>query len=180
MNIHNDKKCWLLETNIQSDIPPLWHGEYALVPCWGKRSATVTFVHTATQQQVVGNQRSKWHWLNDWWLLITIVLFSALLSRLTAHACDSTWVTSFLQCIFCISTEVVYLSTGMAGATWNYCCLGTSSVDTIQPCHFMQSHIRKVYVCLAVTCHLHFRQNDRDLLHATQRVCLVPCWGKCS
>ena len=23
------------------------------------------------------------------------------------------------------------------------------------PCHFMQSHIRKVYACLAVTCHLH-------------------------
>ena len=35
------------------------------------------------------------------------------------------------------------------------------------PCHFMQSHIRKVYACLAVTCHLHFWQNDQDLLHAT-------------
>ena len=35
------------------------------------------------------------------------------------------------------------------------------------PYHFMQSHIRKVYVCLALTCHLHFWQNDRDLLHAT-------------
>ena len=31
----------------------------------------------------------------------------------------------------------------------------------------MQSHIHKVYVCLAVTCHLHFWQNDPDLLHAT-------------
>ena len=31
----------------------------------------------------------------------------------------------------------------------------------------MQSHIRKVYACLAVTCHVHFRQNDRDLLRAT-------------
>ena len=31
----------------------------------------------------------------------------------------------------------------------------------------MQSHIRKVYACLAVTCHLHFWQNDWDLLHAT-------------
>ena len=29
------------------------------------------------------------------------------------------------------------------------------------PCHFMQNHIRKV------TCHLHFWQNDRDLLRAT-------------
>ena len=35
------------------------------------------------------------------------------------------------------------------------------------PCHFMQSHIRKMYVCLAVTCHLHFWQNDRGLLRAT-------------
>ena len=35
------------------------------------------------------------------------------------------------------------------------------------PCHFLQSHIRKVYACLAVTCHLHLWQNDRDLLRAT-------------
>ena len=35
------------------------------------------------------------------------------------------------------------------------------------PCHFMQSHICKVYACLAVTCHLHFWQNDRGLLRAT-------------
>ena len=40
------------------------------------------------------------------------------------------------------------------------------------PCHFMQSHIRKVYACLAVTCHLHFWQNDRDLLRAT-----AVTWG---
>ena len=37
------------------------------------------------------------------------------------------------------------------------------------PCHFMQSHIRKVYVCLAVTCHLHFWQHDRDLLRAAAK-----------
>ena len=24
------------------------------------------------------------------------------------------------------------------------------------PCHFMQSHIRRVHACLTVTCHLHF------------------------
>ena len=35
------------------------------------------------------------------------------------------------------------------------------------PCHFMQSHIRKVYACLAVICHLHFWRNDRGLLRAT-------------
>ena len=32
---------------------------------------------------------------------------------------------------------------------------------------FNKSHIRKVYACLAVTCHLHSWQNDRDFLRAT-------------
>ena len=32
---------------------------------------------------------------------------------------------------------------------------------------FNKSHIRKVFACLAVTCHLHFWQNDRDFLRAT-------------
>ena len=32
---------------------------------------------------------------------------------------------------------------------------------------FNKSHTRKVYACLAVTCHLHFWQNDRDFLRAT-------------
>ena len=36
----------------------------------------------------------------------------------------------------------------------------------------MQSHMHKVYECLAVTCHLHFWQNDQDLLHAT-----AVTWG---
>ena len=52
------------------------------------------------------------------------------------------------------------------------CCLGASSVYTIKPytslqCHFIQGHIGRVYVCLAVTCHLRFWQNDWDLLRAT-------------
>ena len=32
---------------------------------------------------------------------------------------------------------------------------------------FNKIHICKVYACLAVTCHLHFWQNDRDFLRAT-------------
>ena len=35
------------------------------------------------------------------------------------------------------------------------------------PCHFMQSHIPRVHVCLAVSCHLRFWQNDRHLLRTT-------------
>ena len=65
-------------------------------------------------------------------------------------------------------------STGMAGATW------TAAVSTQvlctpynhAPCDFMQSHICKVYACLAVICHLHFWQNDQDFLCAA-----VVTWG---
>ena len=74
--------------------------------------------------------------------------------------------------LFLISTYVVYLWCCIAGATWNCCRQGAISVYTIQPCtslqcHFNQSHIGRVYVCLVVTCHLHFWRNDRDLLRAT-------------
>ena len=34
-------------------------------------------------------------------------------------------------------------------------------------CRFIQNHIGKVHVCLAITCHLHFWQNGRDLLCTT-------------
>jgi len=34
-------------------------------------------------------------------------------------------------------------------------------------CHHNWSLMRRVHVCLAVTCHLHFRHNGQDLLRAT-------------
>ena len=34
-------------------------------------------------------------------------------------------------------------------------------------CHFIRSHIRRMHVCFAVTCNLHFWQNDLDLSRAT-------------
>ena len=59
----------------------------------------------------------------------------------------------------------------MAGATQN-CCHPLHVLCTpTQPCiishHFMQSDIRRVHVCLAVTCHLHFWQNDWDFFCAS-------------
>ena len=47
--------------------------------------------------------------------------------------------------------------------SWRILCTSYSHA----PCHFMQSHIRHVHVCLAVTCHLHLWQNDWDLVCAT-------------
>ena len=51
------------------------------------------------------------------------------------------------------------------------------------PCQFMQSHIRNVHAWLAVTCHLHFWQNDRDLLRATavtREWCVCVCVRACA
>ena len=100
-------------------------------------------------------------------LLFTFIWHhSALSSKLTALvACDSKWVTCHLTCY-------------MAGATCNCCHLGAHSAYIIQPCtslkrHVMQHHACTVPVCLAVTCHPHFWQNDQDLLCAT-----AVLWGR--
>ena len=50
----------------------------------------------------------------------------------------------------------------------NCCCfVYTTLTCTSLQCRFIRSHIRRMNVCLTVTCHLHLWQNDRDLLRAT-------------
>ena len=102
-------------------------------------------------------------------MIAYIALFSALLSRLNALACGSTWVTSFIARFLNIHRSGVLTALAWlvphetAAVSAQVLCTPYNHA----PCHFMQSHIRKVYACLAVTCHLHFWQNDLDLLHAT-------------
>ena len=109
-------------------------------------------------------------------MIIYIALFSALLSRLTALACGSTWVTSFIArfLFFFFFFLNIHRSGVLTALAWlvphETAAVAVQVLCTPYnhaPCHFMQSHIRKVYACLAVTCHLHFWQNDRDLLRAT-------------
>ena len=76
---------------------------------------------------------------------------------------------SVFCCCFLISTKVVYLQhwhgwcqIKLQLSQRKFCVHHTNHA----PCHFVQSHIRKVYACLAVTCQLHFWQNDWDLLCA--------------
>ena len=106
---------------------------------------------------------------HSWRLVIIIIIiidrfYVALFSVLeqthcTYVTCDSEWATvSFLWCIFLISNPppksdvlMVLFDCDMAGATWNYCRFGAHSVYTIQPCtslhcHFIQSHICRVYL----------------------------------
>ena len=97
-----------------------------------------------------------------------VILHESLAFYCALCVCVCVW---FCACVFVygISTEVVYLQ------RWHGWChmklLPSRRVLCAPykhvPCHFMQSLIRKVYACLAVTCHLHFWQNDRDLLRAT-------------
>ena len=123
-----------------------------------------------------GGPLLQWYLKNTatYWLMIAyIALFSALLSRLTALACGSTWVTSFYSVFFFFFLNI-HRSGVLTALAWlvphETAAVSAQVLCTPYnhaPCHFMQSHIRKVYACLAVTCHLHFWQNDRDLLRAT-------------
>ena len=100
------------------------------------------------------------------------LLYSTILHSLHLHV--TTWVNHFFKLCILISTKVVHLQ------RWHGWChrklLPSQHVLCTPynhaPWHFIQSHIRKVHVCLAVTCHLHFWQNDQDLLRAT-----VVTWG---
>ena len=101
-------------------------------------------------------------------MIAFIALFSALLSRFTALACGSALVTSFIARFLNIHRSGV-----LTALAWlvphETAAVSVRSVYTYNhaPCHFMQSHTRKVYACLAVTCHLHFWRNYRGLLRAT-------------
>ena len=102
-------------------------------------------------------------------MIAYIALFSALLSRLTALACGSTRVTSFIVHFLNIHRSGVL--TALAWLVPHESAVVSAQVLCTPynhaPCHFMQNHICKVYACLAVTCHLHFWQNDWDLFRAT-------------
>ena len=76
---------------------------------------------------------------------------------------------SFLQRtlnIFLSGVVAAVFGSYMAGVTQNYCHLGAFCAHhTTMSHHFMQSHMCRVYMCLAVTRHLHFWQNDRTSWH---------------
>ena len=105
----------------------------------------------------------------DWLMIAYIALFSALLSRLTALVCGATWATSFHSAFLNIhrSGVLTALAWLMPHETAAISAQVLCTPYNHASCHFMQSHIRKLYACLAVTCHLRFWQNYRDLLRAT-------------
>ena len=72
-----------------------------------------------------------------------------------SHVILNEWLYLFIARIINIhgsSVLITLFSSCMAGGTWNCCCLGTSSVHTIQSCtnlqwRFIKSHIGRVLSC---------------------------------
>ena len=107
----------------------------------------------------------------------TLLLFIAFIyryyllsSRHTAHISHvilNEWLCPFI-------TRIINIH---GSGYWQHCLVvawlvprktaSVSELCTSLQCHFIQSHIGRMYVSLAVTCHLHFWRNDRDLLRAT-------------
>ena len=112
----------------------------------------------------------------DWLMIAYIAQFSAL----EQSPCTRMWFYMSDQLStahFWISTEVVYLQCLLGWChmklllSWPKFCVHHTTMHHVT----MQNHIRKVYACLAVTCHLHFWQNDRDLLHA---IAVTQGWNR--
>ena len=89
-------------------------------------------------------------------------------ARAHIHTCtDASTLSLSLSlsrvCVFCVPLCVCVFVCLFVRV---FVCL-FGQVVTSAEARFNKIHIRKVYACLAVTCHLHFWQNDRDFLRAT-------------
>ena len=99
------------------------------------------------------------------------VLFMLLMMNAFIYAILHSWADSLRSHVILHEWLAFYTaflniySAGMAGATWNCCCLCILCI----PYNHAQPHL---YGVCMFTCNLHFWQNDRGLLHAT-----VITWG---
>ena len=69
------------------------------------------------------------------------------------------WVSSFTQRVLSICWSDIFT---VLLPSWHMFCMHHAPVYSV-----IWNRICSVHVCLAVTCHLHFRQSDWDLLCAT-------------
>ena len=107
--------------------------------------------------------------------LIDDRLCSAILRSLEQTHCAHMWFFISDQLFiahFSISTEVTSVLKCWHGwchmellTSWRRFCVHHTTMLHVTSCK--ATYICKVHACLAVTCHLHFWQHDRDLLYAT-------------
>ena len=99
-----------------------------------------------------------------WWLLYSAILHSWA-DSLRSYVIWHEWLAFYSAFLNIHQSGVLTVLAWLV--PHETAAISARSVYTIQPCHFMQRHIHKVHACLAVTCHLHFWQNDQGLLRAT-------------
>ena len=111
----------------------------------------------------------KQHYIFNLWLLIKCYSLLSWADSLCSHVVLHEWL-AFYSMFFWISTEVVYLQ-----CRHGWChmklqpsqrkfCVHHTTIHHVTSCK--ATYVRCMRV-LAVTCHLHFWQNDQDLLRAT-------------
>ena len=100
-------------------------------------------------------------WMIDW--LIDDHLYSAILRSLEQTHCARLWFYMSDKLFFIACFLNIHRSGVLTALAWlvphETAAISAQVLCTPYnhaPCHFMRSHIRKVYACLAVTCHLHF------------------------
>ena len=126
------------------------------------------------QAVAAGGWAEREDWLVDW--LIDDRFYIALFSALEQTHCARMWFYMsdffffFLQGSGVLTALAWLVPHETAAVSAQVLCTPYNHA----PCHFMQSHIRKIHTCLAVTCHLHFWQNDRDFLWSG--VLTAPAW----
>ena len=130
--------------------------------------------HTGQLEEDVAHTKLL-KWLIFIYILYWSLLYSSILcswaDSLHSHAILHEWIAfyrAFLNVhrsgvLIALAWLVPQESAARESPSWCVLCTPYNHAQ----CHFMQSHIRKVYACLAVTCHLRFWRNDRGLLRAT-------------
>ena len=149
--------------------------------CSETHSPTQTHTHTWNRYQYLESLMKKQilpHWpsqpmagLSIYWLLLYSVVLCSSAYSLRSHVILQEWIAFYITFLNIhrsgVLTALAWLVPQESAARESQSRRVLCTPYDHAPCHFMQSHIHKVYACLAVTCHLRFWQNDRGLLHAT-------------
>ena len=98
---------------------------------WCNYSKTRKESNAVTPSNKITTVRPNWWWWQ--WLLLYSAILCSRADSLCLHVILHEWL-AFYSMFFYYPPKWCTYSAGMAGATWNYCHLGTSSVYTIQPC----------------------------------------------
>ena len=110
-------------------------------------------------------------WIIYYWSLLYSAILRSWADSLHSHVILHEWIAFYSAFLNIhrggVLTALAWLVTQESAARESQSRRVLCTPYNHAPCHFMQSHIRKVYACLAVTCHLRFWQNDRGLLRAT-------------